>query len=211
MSIPMSYEFRSVPLSLIREFVETHHYSHNVNGLKVSNCFALFDDGRLVGAIIFGPLSTTAWKKYGTSEADVVELRRLVCLDECPRNTESWFISKGLKELKKEKRFKVCVSYADPFHSHAGYIYQASNWSYWGKTSKDVLLKTPEGRTYHSRAMRTTYKGRLKPFAARLQEQWSDGNLEKVVVPGKHVYTYSLIGVHKRVGVPYPKGNQNVI
>jgi hypothetical protein len=31
----------------------------------------------LVGAALFGQLSTTAWKKFGSAESEVLELRRL--------------------------------------------------------------------------------------------------------------------------------------
>ena len=62
----------------------------------------IYHDNKLVGAALFGPLSTTAWKRYGKFECDVVELRRLVLLDECRKNTESWMISRCLKEIKKK-------------------------------------------------------------------------------------------------------------
>jgi len=194
-----------VPRSEVRDFIETNHYSKNINGVKVSKCFALYYKDTLVGAMLFGELSTTAWKKYSDKESDVVELRRLVCLDECPRNTESWFIAKTIKILKKTTKYKVIVSYADPYHSHLGTIYQAANWNYQGTTNKDVLLKDPEGKLYHSRAMRTKYKGNLKPFAKRLTELMESGKLELVTVPGKHIYTYSLVGIHKPTSTPYPK------
>ena len=124
-----------VAVAVVRPFIEAHHYSKSINGCKVSMAFALYEAGEMVGAVLFGPLSTTAWKRYGEKEADVVELRRLVCLDRCPRNTESWLIAKCLRVLKRETAHKVCVSYADPYHGHCGTIYQAANWNYEGQTA----------------------------------------------------------------------------
>jgi hypothetical protein len=196
---------KEVPVSVIRNFIETNHYSKSINGCKVSNCYALYYDEELVGSILFGGLSTTAWKKYSDKESDVVELRRLTCLDSCPRNTESWFLSRCIKLLKKESQYKIIVSYADPYHDHVGIIYQASNWSYRGTTNKDTLLKTPDGKLYHSRAMRTKYNGKLKPFAQRLCDMHEQGVLEIVQVPGKHIYTYNLIGIQEPTKLPYPK------
>ena len=73
----------------IREFVETWHDSGNVNGLRVAQCFALYNDEELIGGMIYGALGmANAWKKYGETEADVVELRRLCCIDDTPKNTE---------------------------------------------------------------------------------------------------------------------------
>lgn len=194
-----------VGLAVVRSFIEEHHYSKSINGCKVSVAFALYEGVELVGAVLFGSLSTTAWKRYGENEADVVELRRLVCLDRCPRNTESWLIAKCLQFLKRNTSYKVCVSYADPHHGHNGVIYQASNWNYEGQTAPDVLFQTPEGRLYHSRALRTKYKGDFKPFVKRLRELQKNGLLTEVAVPGKHIYTYALKGKQLSTRLPYPK------
>ncbi len=194
-----------VTVAAVRAFIEQHHYSKSINGCKVSMSFALYEGSEMVGAVLFGPLSTTAWKRYGEKEGDVVELRRLVCLDHCPRNTESWLIAKCLKVLKKQTVYKVCVSYADPHHGHCGTIYQAANWNYAGQTAPDVLLQTPEGRLYHSRALRTKYNGDFKPFVKRLRKLQEGGLLTEVAVPGKHIYTYTLQGKQQPTRLPYPK------
>lgn len=202
-------ELQIVDRKVVRPFIEKYHYSKSINGVKSSKCFGLFDGDRLVGAVLFGPLSTTAWKKYGSKESDVIELRRLVTLDECPRNTESWLISRCLKNLKKEGLYKICVSYADPRHGHCGYIYQASNWNYEGQTSPDKVLVTPEGREYHSRALRTKYKGDYKPFVKVLREMYDKGELKELEIPGKHIYTYRLDGKQVYNKRKYPKLGEN--
>lgn len=160
----------------------------------------------MVGAALFGSLSTTSWKKYGEHESDVLELRRLVCIDECPRNTESWFISRCLKHIKKDGKHKICISYADPRFGHRGYIYQASNWNYEGKTPSDTVLVTPEGREYHSRALRTKYKGDYKPFVKKLRQMDAEGLLSRVTTEGKYIYSYNLSGKQIYNGIEYPKG-----
>ncbi len=66
----------------IREFVEKYHYSKSVNGVKISYCFKVEYNKELVGGVIFGALSTTAWKRFSHSEKRVLELRRLVLIDE---------------------------------------------------------------------------------------------------------------------------------
>lgn len=197
-------DMKPLPIKDVRLFVEQNHYSRSVNGVKISQCFGFYSDGELVGAAVFGQLSTTAWKKYGSTESEVLELRRLVLADSCPRNSESWAVAQCLRWIKKNTNVRTVVSYADPFHGHLGIIYQASNWVYVGQTAPDTLLQTPDGKRYHSRAMRTRYNGRLKPFAARLQELHAAGLLVSVAVPGKHAYVYPLRG-QKLKGLPYPK------
>ena len=97
------------------------------------------------------------------------------------------------------------MSYTDPHHGHFGTIYQAANWNYEGQTAPDVLLQTPGGRLYHSRALRTKYNGDFKPFVKRLRKLQEDGLLTEVAVPGKHIYTYALQGKQQPTRLPYPK------
>jgi hypothetical protein len=202
----MDYSFMAVDLKFVRDFIEANHYSKSVNGCKVTQCYCLLDGLEIVGAMLFGELSTTSWKRYGQTEKDVIELRRLCTKDDCVKNTESWFVAQAIKHLKKKYSYKICISYADPYHGHVGYIYQATNWNFVGTTNKDKLLKTPEGKLYHSRAMRTKYKGDYKPFAKRLRLLDAQGRLEVVEVPGKYIYTYTLDKKQKSNGAPYPKG-----
>lgn len=198
-------ELQIVDRKVVKPFIETYHYSKSINGCKVTKCFALYRDDEIVGAVLFGPVATTAWKKYGESEQEIIELRRLVTLDDLPRNTCSWMLSKCIKILRQEGIYKKCVSYADPRHGHCGYVYQASNWNYEGTTQPDTVLVTPEGREYHSRALRTKYKGDYKPFVKRLREMMDNGELKTINIPGKHIYTYNLQGKQKPNGKVYPK------
>ena len=108
-------EFIVKPTSIqyVREFVEKWHYSANVNGLRIAHVFGLYYDGNLIGAMIYGPLAmANTWRKYGNSESEVIELRRLCCIDNTPICTESYFIGKTIRWLKKNTTYKTIVSYA---------------------------------------------------------------------------------------------------
>lgn len=178
----------------VRPFIEENHYSKSINGVKITQCFKVMFGGALVGAVLFGQLSTTAWKKFGESEREVLELRRLVLLDACGRNSESRVIGWCLRWVKKNlPDVRVIVSYADPMHGHTGVIYKASNFKMVGKTPDDKGFHDPEsGKTYHSRAMRTKYKGEYKPFVKRLRTKLEQGLLDTVVLKGKFCYVYQL-------------------
>jgi hypothetical protein len=181
-------------LKQVRRFVESHHYSHNVNGVKISHCFRVEVDGKIVGGVIFGALSTTAWKRFADSEEKVLELRRLVLLNEAGRNSESRVVGWCLRWLKKNaKVVEVVVSYADPAHGHTGVIYRASNFQYLGVSAGDKGFRDTEtGKMYHSRALRTKYKGDFKPFVKKLRAKHEAGLLEVIELPGKHCYTYAI-------------------
>jgi len=181
----------------IREFVETWHYSGNVNGLRVAQCFALYNGDELIGSMIYGALGmANAWKKYGESEAEVVELRRLCCIDDTPKNTESYFIGRTLRWLRQNTDYKVVVSYADAHYGHEGTIYKASNFNHMGMTAKGRVIKWGE-REYHDKTIRTYYTNKdgvknLKPFAQRVKDALESGEAQYQERPPKHIYTYSL-------------------
>lgn len=118
----------------IVDFVETWHYSQNVNGLTTDYCFKLLDTtGQVIGAMIYGKIAmANVWKKYADVELDLIELKRLCCIDNTPKNTESFFIGKTLQWLKKNTQIKTVISYADMTYAHSGTIYKASNFIHKG-------------------------------------------------------------------------------
>ena len=186
------FEVKLITRKDVRDFVETWHYSQSINGLRITYVFGLFCDGNLIGAMIYGPLGmANTWKKYGETENDVIELRRLCCIDNTPKCTESYFIGKTQRWLKKNTNHKIIVSYADAHYNHTGIIYRATNFQYEGLTSKGRVIDY-DGRTYHDKAIRTKYKGKLKPFAQRLKQALESGDAKYISTPGKHIYTFKL-------------------
>lgn len=187
------YEVKLVSRKDIKEFMEKWHYSHSINGLMTDYCFGLFYHDTLIGAIIYGRMAmANQWKKYGSKPTDVIELRRLSCIDDTLRNAESYFIGKTLRWLKRNTSIKTVVSYADTYYGHQGIIYQASNFEYRGKTAKGRVILY-ENKRYHDKAIRTKYKGHLKPFALKLKKALNDGTAKYVQTPGKNIYIYHLV------------------
>jgi hypothetical protein len=137
-------------------------------------------------------MSTTAWKKFSDKERKVLELRRLVLLDCAGKNSESRVIGKCLRTIKRiDQNIELVVSYSDPYYNHSGIVYKASNFSYVGISSKDYGYLDPEtGKVYHSRALRTKYKGDYKPFVKKLREKLHKGNLKRIELPPKHCFIY---------------------
>ena len=176
----------------IRDFIEKWHYSHNINGLLSSYCFKLMDGDTMVGAMIYGGLGmANCWKKYANSPDEIIELRRLCCIDDTPKNTESYFIGRTLKWLIKNTNIKKVISYADNTYGHKGVIYQATNFEHLGKTAKGRVIMF-EGKRYHDKTIRTKYKGELKPFAKRVKEALENGEAHYEQTLGKEIYLYDL-------------------
>ena len=176
----------------VREFIEANHYSESINGLMVSYAFALTFENKVVGAMLYGKMAmANAWKKYGSSADAAIELRRLCLVDDTPKNTESWFIAETLRWIKKNTDVEVIVSYADPNYGHSGIIYRASNFKHIGMTASGKVIMH-NGKKYHDKAIRTKYKGELKPFAKRLKQALEDGDAFYEKQLPKHVYLYRL-------------------
>lgn len=176
----------------IQDFIETNHYSGSINGCFTDYCFKLTYQGNIIGAAFFGQMAmANQWRRFVDSPEKCIELRRLCCIDDTPRNTESYFIGKMLRWLRANTEIELVVSYADAEYGHSGVIYRASNFTYLGfKPGAKVIIHG--GKRYHDKAIRTMYKGRLKPFAQRLRDALGSGLACYKDTKGKHCYTYRL-------------------
>lgn len=195
---PKEYIVELVDRKEIKEFIEKWHYSHNINGLRSTYCFALYyldnktNQKIMIGAMIYGGLGmASVWKKYGEKEEDVIELRRLAMIDSTVRNSESYFIGKTINWLKKNTNLKTIVSYSDLYYNHEGTIYKATNFKKVGKTSSGRKI-VYNGKLYHDKTIRTKYKGDLKPFAKRIKEALDSGDAYYIQTPPKNIYVYNL-------------------
>ncbi len=87
-----------------------------------------------VGVIVFSLPPPETYVRYGGL---TWELGRLWVDDEQPRNTESWFISRAVRFVRRfHREVKALVSYADPSAGHSGTIYRAANWREDGRTDE---------------------------------------------------------------------------
>jgi len=176
----------------IKSFIEAWHYSKSINGLKSNYCFKLMNNKTIIGAMIYGQIGmANVWKKYADKENELIELRRLCCIDDTPRNTESYFIGFTLRWLKKNTEIKKVISYADSNYNHTGIIYKASNFKYLGMTSGGRVI-VYNNKQYHDKTIRTKYKGRLKPFAQKIKAALENNLAHYTKTKGKHIYVYEL-------------------
>lgn len=175
----------SCDVATIQPVIERVHYSHSIFGVTVTRCYVVRAAGVIVGAAIFGlPAGAGVARKYGAD--GLVELRRFVLIDECPRNAESRVLAVMLRDLKRAGLRRV-LSYADPAHGHRGTIYAALGFTYRGTTSrrKHIMWK---GKKYPDRNVHQTNF----PFHLELRAALADGSATRVEVPGKHVWLREL-------------------
>lgn len=192
-----SFKVKQVPVTVIRDFVERWHYSKSIKGLHCTLYFGLFSDGKLIGAMMYGKLAMPGvHKKYVDDPDDLIELRRLCCIDDTPRNTESYFIGKTINWIKKNTDIKKIISYADPHYGHGGTIYKASNFQHIGMTAPGKYIIDKHGNRKHDKTIRNSdiIEGVrvFRKHAIELKEQLENGEAHYITTPPKHIYVYEL-------------------
>jgi hypothetical protein len=137
-----NYSVRRIKKDIGRPFIVKHHYSKGCHA-NPSPIYGLFEDETLIGVLmIANPCSENVKKSiFGLELKDKVrELHRLAIIDDTPKNTESWFISRVLKKLREDRPdLWGIVSFADTTIKHNGTIYQATNAIFYGKSAKSTF------------------------------------------------------------------------
>lgn len=150
----ISYQVERIPTMTAKSYICKYHYSHGCHN-RPSPCYGLFEAENLIGVCAFAtPCSERVRASVFGEEfkAHVTELHRLHILDCTPKNTESWFISRCLKLLKKDKpEIWAVISFSDLTVGHSGIIYKASNAYRLGTTERRRFYVDECGRLRHPR------------------------------------------------------------
>jgi len=190
------FTVEEIPRKSVVKFIEKHHYSHNVNGVQSLYHYGLFTEGnfgipKMIGAMMYAypSMPATAAKYNPINPEKCLELRRLVCIDDTPKNTESYFIGQTFKLLKRDTDMEVIVSFADQHHGHTGVIYKATNFDYLGETAKGRILMV-DGKETHSRSLNQI----KRPYGRELNRRYKAGdeNIFWKKTNPKHIYVYYL-------------------
>ena len=210
MSIKNDYIVKSIKSELCKEWILKKHYLQRMTSFSYS--FGLFYKKVLVGILTYGNAIPLTMKKslFGDKYMDYVfELNRLITNDNLNKNANSFFISQSFKMLPKPF---IVVSYADAFFGHNGYIYQATNFMYTGKShaQKDWKLKGKEH--IHTRTLFDEFAYQ-KNRVEKLKQKYGD-KLYQVERPAKNRYVYVIANKKQKKQIlkeklfqikPYPK------
>lgn len=201
-------EVRPLPYDQVVQWFKKRHYAGRIP--SVSYAFGLYQDKSLIGVVSFGtPASSSLLKGIAGEENAkyVLELNRLIIEDTAPKNSASFLVSRGLKQLPKPS---IVVSYADTAQGHVGYIYQATNAVYTGLSAKrtDWKIKGLE----HLHGATIADKSRGKDNRAQYMRDTYGDDFYLQDRPRKHRYIYfvgcpeSIRQALKYPVLPYPKG-----
>ena len=161
------------------ELLLEYHYLKDISkgfksgynyGLFRNNDFSPLNIGGLLGVCIFTglPVPEIAKGAFGlerNEQEGLFELSRLCIHPETQRtehNITSWFVSRSIRQLRKDTEVKAIISYADS-DFHSGTIYRACNFKYCGLSDPKKDFYFADG-TKHSR-------GKVKGAAGEWKER----------------------------------------
>ena len=194
------------------DFILNVHYARRWP--SISWAFGLFSDEVLLGIVTYGtPFSSTL--RVGVAGPDyagkVIELNRLCLRDNAP-NHASILVGRSLRMLPPDK---IVVSFADTEQGHIGYVYQATNFRYFGLSAKRTDWKVRGIEHLHGQTISDLVRG-CENRAAALRARFGD-DFYLQPRPRKHRYIYVTGSARFRKNVwsavrykqePYPKKAQ---
>lgn len=125
-----SLTVEKVSIKFFSDFIQAHYLGKRPAIVTLS--MGLFENGWARGIICFAlpPIQTNI--RYGCK---TWEFARMWVDDIMPRNTETFFIARCIRYIKKNHPdVKMLVTYADPSAGHTGTVYRAANWTFDGYT-----------------------------------------------------------------------------
>ena len=180
----------------------SHHYTKNP-GANSCVYYGIFENNILIGAVSFGTCTgpTKQYEQYVSSKNNIRELSRMAILPEYGRNIESYCLSKALKMFKADNpNIELVITFSRPDRLHYGYIYQATNWYYFGKSApgKEYINHNQEEYPW------TRFKNKPKNMSRR-QYAESLGFVRRKTPP-KFIYGYFFNKKNQPDAImPYPK------
>ena len=198
------------------DFLLPRHYSGRKP--QISHAFGWVFSDVLKAVVTYGkPVNNSLCKGICGEENShsVYELNRL-CREEDMTEPLSQFVAATLRRLSNKDL--IIVSYADSGANHNGYIYQACNFLYTGKTKERLEFHVPNGHSRHGSAESNlrqvrTAKHRYVFFTThdkRLRKSWLDSlNYPLLPYPKEESLNYQLGEYLKPVVVTIdkPKGS----
>lgn len=191
-----SYHIRDLGFKItpeIKSFIENNHYKKSARSLKPTNIYGLFYDEFMVGVALYGqPCGFSVEKKYGKG---TVELRRFCLINEAPKNSESFFLGRTIRSLKKLGVVTNIISYADTNKGHEGIIYKAANFNFLGvekypaKVLRWGVTDIPVRQVYQKS---NKYAGKYHKKAEFYQSLKNSGLAKLVDLKPKNIFIYKV-------------------
>lgn len=164
------------------------HYSGSVPAGAI-NRIGAWEGKTFIGVVLFSRGATqNLLKPYSLKQSEGCELTRVALRQH--HTQVSRIVAIAIRMLRKRNPgLRLVVSFADPYQSHHGGIYQAGNWVYAGKTSGGKQYIGPDGKIWHSRMIS---KDGLQRCYGKTIKVFRKDQCVSFLVPGKHRYLMPL-------------------
>lgn len=197
------YRIEEIDHDLADDFLKRHHYLAQMgNGFLSKVNYGLFSDSwQMVGVVTFSGISVIetligafeGFERFSSQEG-FWELSRLSMDDALKeRNLTSWFLSRCIKELRRNYYVRAIISYADSDY-HKGYIYQATNWKYYGLAPQKSDFFENLGGGIERQVWRGSVKGKDGEWRLRSRKH-------------RYLLVFDKTLKVKWEQMPYPKGD----
>ena len=173
----------------IRHIFEEFHYKNGAMGGGISYCFAMVLKGKIVGGAV------TGLPRHNKKYPNCVDIRRMACIDDSPKNSESYFLGKIIRFIASNTDFLSVLSYSDKTVGHIGTIYKASNFISVGETSKSKHIVW-NGKQYHMRSLTID-----RPYSYKLREAVKNGEAKIFTGESKIIWMYNISKKQKKKNV----------
>lgn len=210
---------RSATLLEAKAWFAQYHYTGTAAGHRF---YAWLGDDVIDGVVGFG----RGGNRFGVADkfglnawAGGLEITRVACHPDAPRNTASKMVAAALRQLAADGEHWV-FTYADTAHGHHGGIYQALNAVYVGTDAKQWVNFELDGLRVAKRAVSGRFGHTRWPEVRDLAAE-AGHVLCKVAWCPKHTYVLPITRDRKArraiqaalrpLALPYPRAGQPVV
>jgi hypothetical protein len=154
-------------------------------------CFAMTIKDKLSGGAVLGK------PRHQNKYKNCIDIRRMACLDESLKNSESWFLGAIIKWVAIKTEYNYVLSYSDKTVGHEGIIYKASNFKCIGETAPTKYVEW-NGKIYHPRSLSID-----RDYSYRMREDVKKGKaVIKTGLP-KKIWIYEITKKQKNKNINF--------
>ncbi len=184
---PHQFKIGECTFNEVRSLFERFHYKAGHMGGGITTCLALYmADYSLMSAMGGAVLGALRQEQAYKDKGRTIEIRRMACDELAPKNTESYFLSKVIWWIKKNKMADSVISYADQSVGHKGTIYKAANFKLIGESAATMHVFW-NGVRYHPRSLSID-----RPYSHKLRAAIETGEAKLEKGQPKLIFEYKI-------------------
>lgn len=166
------YVVDDCPLHEAARFISAHHYARGCANTAVY-IHGLYRASDLVGAALWMPPTKVCAQTVHSDWRRVLALSRLAVAPGEPQNAASILIGESVRRIRRARKWKALVTFADESQGHTGTIYRATNWRYVGRTKPEPRWEDSAGRQVARKATKTRTRAQMEALGCRMVGKFS--------------------------------------